>query len=151
MISANHILCKEGILTTFSIAKKVTAKDVKKLRDKIKTEKVNSDQLQEMLRQSVVKETQLALETKKIPGLILDGEEDAAEKQRIMELTYFASLIAKKLAERKVGKYHSCYIINAIVNMLGLTEEDFDEFHKKFSKFKDGTADNNSNSNADTE
>lgn len=141
MLSANHILSKEGILTTFSIAKKVTAKDVKKLRDKIKNEKVNSAQLQEMLKQSVVKETQEALETKKIPGLIMEGEETSAEKQRIMELTYFASLIAKKLSERKVGKYHSCYIINAIVNMLGLTEEDFDEFHKKFSKFKDGGTD----------
>ena len=37
-----------------------------------------------------------------------------------------------------VGKYHACYIVNAIVNMMGLTDEDFDNFHKKFARFKEG-------------
>ena len=138
MTTTNHILAKEGILTTFSIAKKVTAKDVKKLRDKLKSVKIDADKLQELLRSTVIKETQQAIETKKIPGLIIDGVEESEEKKRIMELTYFASVIAKKLSEKKIDKYHSCYIINAIVNMLGLIEEDFDEFHRKFSKFKEG-------------
>ena len=138
MTTTNHILAKEGILTTFSIAKKVTAKDVKKLRDKLKSVKIDADKLQELLRNTVIKETQQSIETKKIPGLIIDGAEESEEKKRIMELTYFASVIAKKLSEKKIDKYHSCYIINAIVNMLGLSEEDFDEFHRKFSKFKEG-------------
>jgi hypothetical protein len=138
MQTANHILAKEGILTTFSIAKKVTAVDVKKLRDKLKSSKLDADKLQELLRTTVLKDTQKAIESQKIPGLIIEGLEESEEKKRIMELTYFASVIAKKLSEKKVGKYHSCYIINAIVNMLTLTEDDFDEFHRKFSKFKEG-------------
>ena len=138
MQTANHILAKEGILTTFSIAKRVTAKDVKKLREKLKTAKVDSDQLKELLRNAVIKETQSDIASHKIPGLILRGVEENEEKKRIMELTYFASVIAKKLSEKNIGKYHSCYIINAIVNVLGLTEEDFDEFHRKFSRFRDG-------------
>lgn len=138
MTTANHILAKEGILTTFSIAKKVTAKDVKKLRDKLKSAKIDSDKLQELLRSTVIRETQKAIETQKIPGLIIEGAEESEEKKRIMELTYFSSVITKKLSEKKIDKYHSCYIINAIVNMLGLTEQDFDEFHRKFSKFKEG-------------
>ncbi len=138
MQTTNHILAKEGILTTFSIAKKVTASDIKKLRDKIKTAKMDADKLHELLRMSIIENTQKDIETKKIPGLLIDGVEDAEEKKRIMELTYFASMIAKKLSEKQIDKYHSCYIINAIVNMLGLTEDNFDEFHKKFSKFKNG-------------
>jgi hypothetical protein len=138
MTTANHILAKEGILTTFSIAKKVSAKDVKKLRDKLKSAKIDADKLQELLKSTVIKETQKAIETQRIPGLIIIGAEESEEKKRIMELTYFSSVIAKKLSEKKIDKYHSCYIINAIVNMLGLTEEDFDEFHRKFSKFKEG-------------
>lgn len=134
----NHILSKEGILTTFSIAKKVTARDVKRLREKMKNAKVNAEQLQSLLRQSIVKETQEAVESHKIPGLITVSRKVEEEKQKIMELTYFASLIAKKLAEKKVGKYHACFIINAIVNMMGLTEEDFDDFHRKFAKFQNG-------------
>jgi len=138
MQTANHILAKEGVLTTFSIAKKVSAKDVKKLREKMKTAKIDAEKLQELLKNTIIKETQSTLNSQKIPGLILDGIEDNEEKKRIMELTYFSSVIAKKLSEKKIDKYHSCYIINAIVNMLGLTEEDFDEFHRKFSKFRDG-------------
>jgi len=138
MTTSSHILAREGILTTFSIAKKVTAKDVKKLRDKIKSAKMDVDALHELLRTSVVKETQKDIESQKIPGLIICGLEDMEEKKKIMELTYFASIITNKLLEKNIDKYHSCYIINAIVNVLGLTEENFDEFHKKFSKFKNG-------------
>jgi len=142
MQTASHILAKEGILTTFSIAKKVTAKDVKKLRDKLKIAKMDSDKLKELLRNAVIQEAQAGIDAHKIPGLIIDGSEENEEKKRIMELTYFASVIAKKLSEKNIGKYYSCYIINAIVNVLGLTEEDFDEFHKKFSEFRDGLGNN---------
>ena len=145
MQTTNHILSKEGILTTFSIAKKVTAKDVKKLRDKIKSAKMDADSLHELLRVSVIKETQKDIEVQKIPGLIIGGSKDMEEKKKIMELTYFASIISNKLLEKNIDKYHSCYIINAIVNMLGLTEDNFDEFHKKFSKFKNGEKDDENN------
>jgi hypothetical protein len=143
MQTVNHILAKEGILTTFSIAKKVAARDVKKLREKLKTAKVDAEKLKELLRNAVIKETQSDIGSKQIPGLILGGFEENEEKKRLMELTYFASIIAKKLAEKNIGKYHSCYIINAIVNVLGLTEEDFDDFHRRFSKFRDGINGNN--------
>jgi hypothetical protein len=149
MQTSNHILAKEGILTTFSIAKKVSIKDIKKIRDKMKNTKVDANKMQDLLKRLIVKETQSKIDTQKIPGIILDGVEnveDVEEKKRLMELTYFASIIAKKLSEKKIGKYHSCYIINAIVNMLGLTEGDFNEFHKKFSKFKDENGENSEES-----
>ena len=144
---SNHILSKEGILTSFSIAKKVTVKDIKKLRDTLKSSKMDAKKLQDALRKAVVKRAKETVDAQKVPGLLLDGIfAENEEKKRIMELTYFASIIAKKLAEKRVGKYHSCYIINAIVNMLGLTEEDFDDFHKKFSKFKEGKNENDEQS-----
>ncbi len=138
MTTGNHILAKEGILTTFSIAKKVSAKDIKRLRNKLKSSKADAEKFQDLLKTAVMKETQQILQTQNIPGLIINGSEDVEEQKKIMELTYFASIISKKLADKKITKYHSCYIINAIVNMLGLTGEDFDEFHRKFSKFKNG-------------
>ena len=139
MQNANHILAKEGILTTFSIAKKVTAKDIKKLRDKMKNAKIDAKKMYELLQKSIVKETKKDFESHNIPGLIIDGVETEEEKKRIVELTYFASKMAEKLLDKKIDKYHSCYIINAIVNILKLTEDDFNEFHEKFSKFKNGT------------
>ena len=138
MQTANHILAKEGILTTFSIAKKITASDVKKLRKKLKSAKIDSNKLHELLKNTIIKETQKVIETQNIPGLIIGGLKENEEKKRIMKLTYFASTIAKKLSEKNINKYYLCYIINAIVNMLGLDEKAFDEFHKKFSEFRDG-------------
>lgn len=144
---ANHILSKEGILTSFSIAKKImvrdikkiTVRDIKKFRDGLKNSKMNAKKSQESLRKVIIKEAVESVNTQKIPGLLLNGIfAENEEKKRMMELTYFSSVIAKKLAEKKIDKYHSCYIINAIVNMLGLTEEDFNEFHRKFAKFREG-------------
>ncbi len=149
MQTSNHILAKEGILTTFSIAKRVTAKDVTKLRKKIKGAKMDAEKLQQLLMSTIVKDTQKNLKLTQIPGLIIEGADDEEEKKRIMELTYFASMIAKKLSEKQIDKYYSCYIINAIVNKLQLTENDFNEFHKKFSKFKNEGNDESNNGEND--
>ncbi len=142
MIITNHILAKEGILTTFSIAKKVNAKDIKRLRDKIKTTSIDAKKLQDLLKQSVMEEAMESMKHQKIPGLIIDGQvmdiEKSDEDKKIMELTYFSSLIAKKITEKKMDKYYACYIINALVNMLGLNDADFTEFHKRFAKYKNG-------------
>lgn len=142
MQSPNHILAQEGVLTSFSIAKKVTIKDVKKLRNQLRNKKnMNRSDINGLVRQTIIEETQKAVEQNAIPGLINSGTNNAAnaeEKKRLMEFTYFASLVAKKMAEKCSDKYYCCYVVNAIVNMLGLKEEDFDEFHRRFSEFQEG-------------
>lgn len=148
--TANHILSKEGILTTFSIAKRISQKDIAKLRLKIKSNKIDKKKFQELLRLRVLDETRKALISRKIPGIILpDHNIPDNEKKIMMELTYFASIIAKKINEKKLNKFYSCYIINAIVNMLGLDEEAFDDFHKKFSKLKENNEHTDDGSSAD--
>lgn len=139
MQTSNHILAKEGILTAFMIARRVNSMDVKGLKEKFKGTKIKSDKFQELLTKKILKETQDAFENNKIPGLMTkEVITEQEEKKRIMELTYFASIMTKKLVDNNISKYHSCYVINAMVNMLGLTEEDFNEFHRKFSEFRDG-------------
>lgn len=143
MQTSNHILSKEGILTSFMIAKRITPMDIKRLKDSLKEDNVKPSKIQELLSKKIVEETQIAFETKQIPGLIIEKViSEQEEKKRIMELTYFSSLMAKKLTDNNVSKYHACYTINALVNMLCLTEKDFDDFHKKFARFKDGNFEN---------
>jgi len=139
-IIPQHILAKEGILPAFSIAKKITAMDIKRLKEKVTTSssKVNADKLQLLLKEAIINETQIAMKTQPIPGLIIDTPEESEEKKRVLELTYFASIIAKKLVDKKISKYHNCYIINTLVNILQLSEEDFENFHRKFSEFQNG-------------
>ena len=145
MTSTSHILAQEGILTTFSIAKKVTTKDIKKLRDKMKSNNIDVEKLQEFLKKSVIEEAAVSMKNSKIPGLIVEGqfvgEEKTEEDKKIMELTYFSSLVAKKITDKKTDKYYACYIINAMVNMLGLNDNDFEQFHKRFAKYKNGGKD----------
>lgn len=136
----NHILSKEGILTTFSIAKKVAKKDILNLQKQLELAKFKTSKFKKIFAEKMLEETKKAFLDHKIPGLIVPGQNiPDEEKRKMMELTYFASVVAKKIGEKKINKFHSCYIINAIVNMLGLTESDFDEFHRKFSKYKDGS------------
>ena len=140
MNSTQHILSKEGILTTFSIAKKVAKRDIVDLQKRLREAKSKNPKLKKLIAKKMLEETRRAFLDQKIPGLILPGQNiPDEEKRKMMELTYFASIVAKKIGEKKIDKFHSCYIINAIVNMLGLTEGDFDEFHRKFSKYKDGS------------
>lgn len=142
----NHILAKEGILTTFSIAKRISIKDVQDLRKKMKGKKSSSEKFKNLLKDKIVEETNKALIGQKIPGVIVPNScVPENERKQMMELTYFASIIAKKINEKKIDKYHSCYIINAMVNMLSLSEKDFDDFHQKFSKFRNDDKDEGEN------
>lgn len=144
MQSVNHILSKEGILTTFHIAKRVSKKDILYLQDQLASDKTSDQKLRKLLAKKMAEETKKAFVNQTIPGLIVPGQNiPDEEKRKMMELTYFASVVAKKISEKQLSKFHACYVINAMVNILGLTESDFDEFHRKFSKYKDGSDDSN--------
>ena len=136
----NHILSREGILTTFHIAKRVSKKAILRLQNKLKSDKTSDQKLRKLLAKKLSEEAQGAFVNQTIPGLIIPGQNiPDEEKRKMMELTYFASVVSKKISEKQLSKFHSCYVINAMVNILGLTESDFDEFHRKFSKYKDGS------------
>lgn len=141
---ANHILSKEGILTTFSISKRILIKDVLRLQKNIKIKKSLNPKIQNLLYEKMIEETKKAFLDKKIPGLTIPDQGISNEEKKIMmELTYFASVVAKKMDEKRIDKFHSCYIINAIVNILGLDEKAFEDFHKKFSKYRNNSENDN--------
>lgn len=142
----NHILSKEGILTTFHIAKRVSKKDILRLKDKLTSDKTSDQKLRKLLTKKMMEETKTAFINQTIPGLIVAGQSiPDEEKRKMMELTYFASVVAKKIGEKQLSKFHACYVINAMVNILGLTESDFDEFHRKFSKYRDDSSEDEDN------
>jgi hypothetical protein len=134
-----HILSQMGVLKTFSIARHVSEDDVKKLTDKYTRLAKKDISLTEYLRREMAVKMQQAFMNNKVPGLIFDNIEPTHEEHsKMMDLTQFASLVAKKLVEKKLNKFYYCFIIHSLVNMLGLNDEDFNEFHKRFSRFKEG-------------
>jgi len=91
-----------------------------------------------MLRDKIFAEIKDALENQKIPGLLSPvnlGGDKAEEKinKNLAEMNRLLMVIAHKLVEKKYDKLSMCYFINSLVNLLGLTEKDFETFHRKMS------------------
>ena len=126
-----------GVITSFAVAKKISEEELTKFFAKGKKEGKTVAQLNDIIRDKVVGEIEQAVVTRKIPGL-LSTEELAKEmgiKKNIIadmpELNRLIMVIGHKLVEKKYGKMSLCYFINSLVNILGLSENDFEQFHRQ--------------------
>ena len=145
-----HILNQMGVITSFAVAKKISEEELTKFFNKGKKEGKSVEELNNIIRAKVVGEIEAAVVSRKIPGL-LTTEELAKEmgiKQHIIadmpELNRLIMVIGHKLSEKKYGKMSLCYFINSLVNLLGLTENDFEKFHRQ-----NNSPENNSGENDD--
>jgi len=132
-----HILNQMGVITSFAVAKKVSEDEITKLFAKGKKEGKSAEEMNKIIRERVVGEIEEAVVHCKIPGL-LTPEELAKEmgiKKSIVadmpELNRLIMVVGHKLAEKKYNKMSLCYFINSLVNLLGLTEKDFEKFHRQ--------------------
>jgi hypothetical protein len=147
-MQSTHILTRLKILTSFSIAQRVTEKEIANFYKKHSSQGKSDFEIGELLKYSVLKEVKTALDNNKIPGLISHNEDlvtsnanDPVNKN-IDVLNKLVAIIANKLNSKNFDKISLCYCINTLVNLLELTEEDFDEFHRKTtSKHQDDIAD----------
>ena len=137
MFNPVHILNQMGVITSFSVAKKVSEDDIHKFFSKGKRSGKSTSELNKILRERVLGEIEEAVTRRKIPGL-LSPEELAKEmgvQQHIInnmpEMNRLIMIVGHKLAEKKYDKMSLCYFINSLVNLLGLTENDFEEFHRQ--------------------
>jgi hypothetical protein len=141
----NHLIAKHGILTSFSIARKVSKKDIKQISDKIKKKCKTKEEFNELLQKEVLKTTKYSMNQDLIPGLILpekdikqSARKELADEKKLMKLNYIANIIAKKLMDHKLSKDEICYIILTMLSSLGLNDQDFKNFNNKY-----GTIDEN--------
>lgn len=132
-----HILNQLGILTSFSVAKKITEEDIQKYFNKQKKTGKTDKQISDMLHSQILDDIQSAIMKNQIPGLV-SSQEIAKELglaqeviDKMPELNRLIIIIAHKLSEKKYDKMSLCYFINSLVNLLGLTEHDFEKFHRR--------------------
>lgn len=138
-----HILNQMGVITSFSVAKKVTEEDIHKFFARYKKAGKSNAEIDNILKERILHEIEDAIMHQKIPGLI-SPEELAKElgiSQTVItnmpEMNRLIMVIAQKLSEKKYGKMSLCYFINSLVNCLGLSESDFEKFHRQHSKDDD--------------
>lgn len=138
-----HILNQTGVLASFSVAKKITEEDIQKYFAKQKKTGKPEAEIGDMLHEKILDDIQEAITNNKIPGLISSQELakqlglDQSVIDKMPELNRLVMIIAHKLAEKKYDKMSLCYFVNSIVNLLKLSERDFDRFHRETNEDDD--------------
>jgi hypothetical protein len=140
-IGYNHLIAKHGVLSAFSIAKKVSPSDIKKITDKIKKkfECTSQEEFNKLIQNEIVKSTKYTVNRESIPGIIYEKNlnnkpEFTMDNKKTIGLGILSSEIAKKLSQNKYSKDEICYLILNLLGILGLTDDDFRNFHKKYNK-----------------
>jgi len=139
-----HLLSKHGILTSFSIAKKINENNIKELSDKIKNNCKSKSDFNQKLKNEITKQSSEDIIKGKVPGLIKteqNSPDTNPEKSNSKKLQYnpgkiklallytIISKINTEILNNKLTKNDVCFMIYAILNFLEITEEDFKKFH----------------------
>lgn len=138
--SHKHLITELGVLKSFSVGKKLSLDSIREFKNKIKKTAKNSKEAESLLRKIIIRDSKKTVDISSIPGIIIDEKSSDRQKteKKLLNLTCFSSIITKKISEKKFTKFDMCYIINVLVNMLNLSEEDFEKFHQQFNDFKNG-------------
>ena len=138
-----HILNQMGVISSFSIAKKVTENYIDRFFVKYKKDGKNKSEIENLLKEKIGEEIQNAIINQQIPGLL--GMEEIAKEmgideniiKNIVELNRIVMVVSHKLLEKKYDKMSLCYFVNSLVNFLGLSEVDFEKFHRNNNRGED--------------
>lgn len=139
-IHPTHILTQMGVLSSFSISKKMTENDITAMMKKTKNKVKSESELIELVKTKIMSEILEATENGTIPGIIVDKNKSKLFSIKSMEsLNKMVDLISGKLNNKKLDKLSLCYFINYLIGKLNLTEEDFEDFYNKFTDSDDGS------------
>lgn len=132
-----HILNQLGVITTFSVAKKISDADIDKFFDKYKKLKKTDRQIEKLFREKVISDIEEAVKKFEVPGLVSPQEMakilgmNAELIKNIPDIDKIVAVISEKMLEKTTDKMSLCYFINSLVNNFELTEEDFSKFHRE--------------------
>lgn len=136
---AIHILSQMGVMTSFSVSKRIDENELKKFCSKMKNKGLRKSDAYKIFQEKLASEIHQSIEENKVPGLVNASEvckENEAENKILKkhpEINRIIVAVASKLIEKNCDKTTLCYFINSLVNMLNLTEDDFDKFHRENS------------------
>lgn len=140
MQSYTHILQKTGILKTFTVAKIVKKKDIDDLKALIKSVASDETEYKKMLAEEIAKMTNMHDNKNPIPGIIYSA--DASRKTLMLGIT---KKFSKAVKDQKFDTKELAFLVSAIINELGLTQEDFqnlkNELEAEAEEYDDGDGD----------
>ena len=124
-----------GVLTSFSLSKKITEKELTDMMHHEKNKGKSEEEIVSLLGDKIMGEIVDAVRKGQIPGIIVEkGVKPIIPIKTIEELNRLVHVLATKLKGNKYDKLSLCYFINYLVHAMGLTEEDFEEFHRRMKE-----------------
>ena len=125
----SHVLQKTGILKNFTVAKVVRKKEIEDLKKLIKKISSSEEEYKRILDEEMLKMSNMHDKNNPIPGIIYKEANDDAQK--------FMYNVTKKfcqgLKKHNLSKHDLAFLITAIINELGLTQEDFKSLRDELS------------------
>lgn len=130
METYTHILQKTGVLKNFTVAKIVKKKDIEDLKALIKSVASDDAEYKQMLAEELAKISNMHDKNNPVPGIIYSVGELEKRKALFAITTKFSENIKKQKFEKK----DLAFLISAIINELGLTQEDFKKLKEEMEE-----------------
>ena len=109
------------MLKTFTVAKIVKKQDIDELKALIKSVASDAAEYKKMLKEEMSKISDMHNQRNPIPGIIYPTPENDIKKLLIAITKKFC----KGIKSQKFSKRDLAFLVSAIINDLGLTQEDF--------------------------
>jgi hypothetical protein len=147
--SINHLISTHGILTEFTISKRIPRHEMLKLKNRARKLSKNDKEFEAQMQKGLIEYTRNDVVTNSIPGIILpegfQSEQDIPsflnDDNKMMQLSYLSDVIAKKLINSVYERDEVCYVILNLLGMLGISNNDFKKFNKNYEFFDDSLPD----------
>lgn len=92
----------------------------------------SDDEVLDLVKTRIMMEIMDATRKGTLPGIILENsQKKIIPVQSVTALNRMVEVLSQKMKQKRFDKMSLCYFINYLVGSLGLTEEDFEEFHRK--------------------
>ena len=143
--SFTHILQKTGVLKTFTVAKIVKKRDIDELKALVKSVASDAAEYKKMLKEEMSKISNMHDQSNPIPGIIYPVPDDDRKKLLVAITTKFC----KGIKTQKFSMRELAFLISAIINELGLTQEDFITLKKELENQIDDDEDDEDDNDGD--
>jgi hypothetical protein len=139
--NSNHLLSSLGVLSSFIIARKISNKDISIITKQLKKThgKKSKVEFQKLLVDTLIENTKKYVSTQQPPGFIIPPINEKKQKLDAFysQLAQVSQNLSVELKKQKLTKLQVCFIINALINLMELTETDFENFREKFSRYRE--------------
>lgn len=141
-----HVLQKKGVLKTFSIAKVVKSKEMEELKSLIKSIASNEFEYNQMLKEEILKISNMHDEKNPIPGIIYATTNPDARRNLIFLI---AQKISDKVKAQNMSKREMALLISSIISKLELDQDDFIKLNEELNEDREDDDEDDSEDDSD--